>query len=254
MKDFVYKHYKSFKQKTNLVRKKVSRLFLNTKMQNFDFYNVPIIINNRNRYTFLKQLINWLESNGYTNISVLDNNSDYAPLLNYYKTIKHKVIFLNQNLGYKALWLSPIFHDLKNSYYVYTDPDVLPQHDCPKNVVEQLYNVLNKYKKIEKAGVALKIDDIPDFYKNKNEVLRIESQWWSKKIENLIYDAPVDTTFALYRPLAKGDAEECKAYRVAGKLTFIHQPWYENSSAPNEEDIYYRNSVSKASSYWLNFK
>lgn len=254
MKELLYEKYKKFKLLFATFKRRVLRSTVNTTLKDDDFKKISIIINNRNRYTFLKQLISWLESNGYTNIYILDNNSDYAPLLDYYKTTKHKVIYLNKNLGYKALWLSPVFKDFKNSYYIYTDPDVLPQNHCPKNIVEQLYNVLNKYQNIEKAGVALKIDDIPDHYKNKNEVLRIESQWWAKKVEDDIYDAPVDTTFALYRPLAKGDAEECKAYRAAGKLTFIHQPWYENSSEPNAEDLYYRNSVSRASSYWLNFK
>jgi len=219
-----------------------------------DFYNIPVIINNRNRYTFLKDLIDWLEKNGYKNIYVLDNESTFEPLLNYYKTFAHKVIFLNKNVGFKALWQTPVFDQFKKSYYVYTDPDVLPQSDCPKNILEELYSVLQKYNNIEKAGVALKIDDVPSHYKNKAEVLRIENEFWKKEVAKNIYDAPVDTTFALYRPYAKGDAEECKAYRVGGKLTFRHQPWYENSDFPSEEETYYKNSVTKNSSYWLNFK
>jgi hypothetical protein len=137
---------------------------------------------------------------------------------------------------------------------VYTDSDVLPTKNCPKDLIEQLYRVLIKYPQIEKAGVALKIDDLPEHYSNKKEVLRIEKEWWAKEVEPGVFDAPVDTTFALYKPYAKGDAEECKAYRIGGNLTFRHQPWYEDSDNPNAEDVYYRQSVAGGSSYWLNFK
>lgn len=254
MKEFLYYKIKAFKLWSALFLTRLKRFFAGKSISGKDFYNIPIIINNRNRYTFLKELVEWLEKNGYKNIYVLDNDSTYPPLLAYYKTFNHKVIFLKKNVGFKALWLTRVFKQFENSYYVYTDPDVLPLNDCPQNILEQLYNVLQKYKNIEKAGVALKIDDIPGHYANKTEVLRIENEFWKKEVGQNIYDAPVDTTFALYRPFAKGDAEECRAYRVAGKLIFRHQPWYENSNAPSEEETYYKNSVTKASSYWLNFK
>jgi hypothetical protein len=254
MKEALYKKYKSFKLWLATNSRRVQRTFASTKMSGDDFFNVPIVINNRNRYTFLKELIEWLEKNNYRNIYILDNDSTYPPLLEYYRSTPHKIIFLGKNVGYKALWKSGIFNEIKKGYYVYTDPDVLPGAKCPPTLIEDLYKILLKYKTIEKIGVALRIDDIPDSYANKKEVIRIEKEWWAKKVEENIYDAPVDTTFALYRPFAQGDAEECKAYRVAGDHTFKHQPWYENSAAPEEEDLYYRRSVAGGSSYWLNLK
>lgn len=254
MKDRIYFAYKDFKLWRNLKTAQLKRLFVKTTITGQDFFNVPIIINNRNRLTFLKQLIEWLEKKGYKNIYIIDNDSTYGPLLEYYKHCSHHIFFLKKNIGYKSIWETDIFDQFKNSYYVYTDPDVMPTDLCPENIVEKLYNVLKKYPSIEKAGVALKIDDLPDHYSGKEEVLRIEKEWWLKIVDKDIYDAPVDTTFAIYRPYAKGIAEECKAYRVGGDLIFRHMPWYENSSNPAEEDIYYRNSVTKESSYWLNFK
>jgi hypothetical protein len=64
-----------------------------------------------------------------------------------------------------------------------------------------------------------------------------------------VYKAPIDTTFALYKPFAQGDAEECDALRVGGNLIFIHQPWYEDSENPDEETKYYINNSSD-SSFW----
>ncbi len=254
MKEFLFQKKKDLIKRFSLFKIKMQRLFVSNTLEGDEFYNVPIIINNRNRYTFLKQLISWLENNGYKNIYIIDNQSTYRPLLDYYKTIKHKVFFLNQNVGYMALWQTPLFDQFKKSYYVYTDSDVLPLKECPKNIIEELYRILKRFTNIEKAGVALKIDDIPEQYRHKTEVIRIETNWWKEEVGKNIYNAPVDTTFALYRPFAKGNAEECNAYRAAGNLMFMHQPWYENSDSPAEEDIYYKNSVSKSSSYWLNFK
>jgi hypothetical protein len=254
MKDLLFYSWKAVRQWQRLNAYRLKRLFVKTNLSGDDFFKIPVIINNRNRFTFLKQLVDWLEKAGYQNIYILDNQSTYVPLLNYYKTIKHRVFFLDDNLGYKALWLSPHFDVFRKGYYVYTDPDVLPTENCPANLIEALYSILKRHRNIEKIGVALKIDDIPDLYANKQEVLRIESQWWKKEVEKNVYDAPVDTTFALYRPFAEGDAEDCKAYRAGGNLVFRHQPWYENSSALSEEEQFYKDSVTGKSSYWLNFK
>ncbi|MBA3680811.1 MAG: glycosyltransferase family 2 protein [Bacteroidetes bacterium] len=230
--------------------RKFNRLFLSNKLSEKESYNVPIVINNRNRYTCMLQLINWLERNNYSNIIILDNDSTYAPLLEYYKTTKHKVIFLKRNVGYMALWETEFFKNIKKGFYVYTDPDVIPNPFCPGNIVYKLYSVLSKYNSIEKAGAALKINDLPDQYDQKKNVLEWEKIYWEKHVEKNVFDAVVDTTFALYKPLAFGNAEMSKAYRVGGEYEFLHLPWYIDSNNLTEEEKYYRNNVLKTSSQW----
>mgnify|MGYP002241251986 FL=1 len=73
-----------------------------------DAKEIPIIINNFNRLTTLRLLTETLTACGYTNIYILDNASTYPPLLEYYKTCPFTVFHLNQNLGFKALWESPL--------------------------------------------------------------------------------------------------------------------------------------------------
>ena len=250
IKEFLFSAKKKIKSDLSLVSRKFNRLFLSGKLTESESYNVPIIINNRNRYTYLLQLITWLEKNNYTNIIILDNDSTFPKLLEYYKTTKHKVVYLKANVGYMALWQTPFFNDIKKGFYVYTDPDVIPNPDCPPNVVYKLYTVLSKYKQIEKAGVALKLNDLPDSYDKKNDVLKWEKIHWDKQVEKDVYDAMVDTTFALYKPLAFGNAEMCKAFRVGGEYEFLHLPWYIDSNNLTEEEKYYRDNVSKTSSYW----
>ena len=213
-------------------------------------FEVPIIINNRNRFTFLKLMINQLQSFGYKHIYILDNDSSYPPLLEYYKTVNAKVIFLKQNVGYKALWETEVFDQFKNKYYVYSDPDILLQKDCPRDFVYQLYVLLKKYSGKEKVGVALKIDDLPDYYANKQEAIKNESIYWCKPLEKDVYDAMVDTTLALYKPLAFGNAEECDAIRVGGKLAAQHLTWYLDSNHLSEEELYYKASIKQNTSVY----
>ena len=213
-------------------------------------FEVPIIINNRNRFTFLKLMIDQLQSFGYKHIYILDNDSSYPPLLEYYKIVNAKVIFLKQNVGYKALWETEVFEQFKNKYYVYSDPDILLQKDCPRDFVYQLYVLLKKYSGKEKVGVALKIDDLPDYYANKQEAIKNESIYWSKPLEKDVYDAMVDTTLALYKPLAFGNAEECDAIRVGGKLAAQHLTWYLDSNNLSEEELYYKASIKQNTSVY----
>jgi hypothetical protein len=215
---------------------------------------IPIIINNFNRLSYPQLLIARLEEWGYNNIIILDNNSTYPPLLEFYKNTKHEVIRLSENKGYMALWNSEVFKRFKGSYYVYTDPDVLPLPSCGEQFLGDMLTCLNKYPEIEKLGLALCIHDLPDHYAFKQQVIDLEKVYWQKEVAEGVYDAPVDTTFALYKPLAHGNADQCKAHRLNGKYGAQHLPWYEDSSQPSEEERYYRAHVSKNSSYWMNLK
>ncbi len=253
MKEFLFQVNKRIKANLKLYGRIVRRLFVNTKLSKEDTYKIPIVINNRNRYTYLSDFVSWLNKAGYKNIYILDNDSTYPKLLEYYKTTSAKVVYLKKNVGYKALWEIDFFQTIKRGFYVYTDSDLIPIASCPNDFVYQLYLILSKYK-IEKCGPALKIDDLPDYYDRKNEVLtQVENKYWQTQIEPDVYDAPIDTTFALYKPFAWGNAEECKAYRVGGNITFIHLPWYENSANLTDEAKFYKENVS-SSSYWYTKK
>ena len=251
IKEFLFRQKKKLKAAlAKYQRKKQRKLIPKQIITSENCYQIPIILNNRNRLTFLKQMIEQLNSFGYKNLFVLDNDSSYQPLIEYYKIIPAKVIYLKKNMGYRALWESKVFEQFKDEYYVYSDPDILLQKDCPRDFVYILFRTLTKYPSKEKVGVALKIDDLPDYYENKQEAIKNESFYWQKELDTDVYDAPVDTTLALYKPLAFGSAEECEAIRVSGLLCAHHLTWYQDSSNLSDEEIYYKNTLEKFSSYY----
>jgi hypothetical protein len=251
IKLWLYYLKKDIQKSSSRILRKIKRLLSKSQeITSQNCFEIPIIINNRNRYTFLRLMIEQLHSFGYKNIYVLDNDSTYPPLLEYYKTLPAEVIYLKQNVGYKALWKSDVFKRFESSFYVYTDPDILLQEDCPRDFIYHLYKILIKYPSKEKAGVALQINDIPDYYSHKQIAIENEKVFWTKKLEPDVYDALVDTTLALYRPFAYGDAEECEAIRVAGKLTAKHLTWYLDSANLSEEELYYKSSIKQNTSVY----
>ena len=220
---------------------------INPRIKNYK--NIPIIINNYNRLNYLKEMIKWFEDAGYRNIYIIDNNSTYQPLLDFYKKSRHTVFRLSKNVRQLALWKTHVFQYFHNTFYVYTDPDILPIEDCPQDVLLHFKNILERHQDIDKVGFGLKIDDLPDCYSLKNQVLKWESQYWENEVEKNLYDAKIDTTFALYRPNIKGDWE-LKAYRTAGAYLSRHLPWYIDSKNISEEEKFFQENTTSASSWY----
>ena len=139
-----------------------------------DHKKIPVIINNFNRVSTLRDLISFLESRGYFNIFIIDNASTYPPLLEYYKNTPYKVFMLDQNIGYKALWRSGIYKMFKNNFFVYTDSDIVPVESCPDDFMLRFLEVLKKHPLATKAGFGLKIDDLPEHFANRESVIEWE--------------------------------------------------------------------------------
>lgn len=215
--------------------------------------DIPIIINNRNRLTMLKQLINSMESRGYKNIYIIDNNSSYPPLLEYYeKEYQYNIFRLKENMGHLALWKTDIIDKFRDNYFVYTDPDVVPIDECPADFMDKFLTVMKKKPLYEKVGFSLSINDLPDTFDKKNKVIEWESQFWKKKLSNdpCFYKAPIDTTFALYRPwMIPGGNLNSRHIRFGYPYIARHLPWYNNSKQLGDEEYYYI-THSETASHW----
>ena len=210
--------------------------------------DVPVLINNRNRVTTLRLLIAWLERRGCERIYVIDNASTYPPLLEYYGSLRHDVCMLRQNAGYLALWATELYREFCGAHFIYTDSDVVPEESCPNDFIERLLDCLDRFPQLEKVGFGLRIDDIPDTNPAKREILARESLFWKWPVAPGLYDADIDTTFALYRPFARG-GYWAKAYRTGKPYIARHLPWYVDAGNLGEEEAYYR-AHSTSDSYW----
>jgi hypothetical protein len=215
--------------------------------QRKNYKNVPVFINNFNQLDNLKNLINWFEKRGFKKILILDNKSDYPPLMEWYKKSQHEVIYLNENLGHRAFWLSQdILTKYINGYFILTDPDILPSDECPSNFMNEFFNLLYFYPHTTKVGFSLKIDDLPDYYNQKEKVIAWESKFWNNALGTDIHLAYIDTTFALYRPRHNYITKFYDAIRLSGKYTCKHTSWYWNYNELTQEQQHY---ISKASTF-----
>jgi hypothetical protein len=233
----------SFERKS---RKRIKRKF---KSQYTNPKEIPIVINNFNRLECLKELLSALESRGYKNLIILDNASSYPPLLEFYATCPYRLIRLQKNVGHMAIWETEEGKEFLSDFYVYTDPDVVPVDSCPDNFLEYFAGVLKKYPQVDKVGFSLKIDDLPEFYNKKSQVLEWEKQNFVNQITADLYDASIDTTFALYRPGGHGDWKS-KAIRTAAPYEARHLPWYVDEDDLSIEELYYRRTRKQEVSQW----
>jgi hypothetical protein len=210
-----------------------------------DSKKIPIIINNRNRITFLLELIEALKKRGYFNIYIIDNNSSYPPLLEYYKTCPYPIFRLDKNVGYMALWKTDIYKFFIKDYYVYTDSDVVPIEECPDDFMEFFIQTLKMNINAEKVGFSLKIDDLPNSFLEKEKVIEWEKKYYEIKAGDMLYEATIDTTFALYRPFMKKEVTHIHlSYRTAFPYSARHLPWYIDSLNLSEEEKYYKQNAS----------
>jgi len=214
---------------------------------------IPIYISCRDTVSDLCQLVAWLEGAGHERIVLVDNASTWSPLLDYLHESPHRVVHLADNIGPRAFWDAGIFEidRIPDEPYVVTDPDVLPTEDCPTDLVDHLLEGLDRYPIIDKAGVGLKIDDLPRHYKHRELVLEWESQFWQAGLGPGFFRAQIDTTFAVYRPSIVAWSLQPAARSDIPYLA-RHLPWYSDLSSPTEEELYYRERArsGKGGSNW----
>lgn len=230
-------------------RKYIYIMGLYNKSKISSHFDIPIIINNRNRLTFLQQLITALEIRGYKNIHIIDNNSNYKPLLEFYNNCPYNIFRLDENIGSLALWQTKIYKQFFNDYYVYTDSDVVPAEDCPHNFLQVFHEKMKIDKSVMKVGLGLKIDNLPDCYSRKNEVLKWEKQFNESLTSDGYYNAIVDTTFALYRPFVSQGASSLKMLRSQHPYMAHHMPWYNDCNNLDSEEIFYV-SNARTDTHW----
>ena len=186
---------------------------------------IPVWINNRNRLTTTKQMVaHLLAMRGVVPI-VVDNESSYPPLLEWYSAgCDVEVVFRGSNRGAYGPWE---IADLARgaSCYVVTDSD-LDLSGVPADVIDILWSGLRRFPSVVKAGLSLEINDLPRGTAATRRCIACESRYWSKRLGRRWWSAPVDTTFALYRAGCIRFPGTRPAIRSDRPYTARHIPWY----------------------------
>lgn len=215
--------------------------------------DTPIIILNKDRLEPLKKLVESLKVRNYNNITIIDNESTYEKLLNWYKESGLDVFYNNiPETKYDTGTLYRLAFEIKHekfvkllsSHYVFTDSDVVPIDECPEDFIESLIDIRERHN-CHKVGLGLKIDDLPenDFSKG---IIKNENFFWLDRIQDdkyEIYKAGVDTTFAIYAPNSLPLLNH-NVIRSGGKLIARHIPWYYDLNNLPEDEMYYLRNLA----------
>ncbi|QTN24056.1 glycosyltransferase [Rhizobacter sp. AJA081-3] len=215
-----------------------------------DWRDIPVFIVNRNRLDALRRLVGWLLAAGTRRVVIMDNASDYPPLLAWYEQLPEgaKLMRLEQNHGPYVLWQQGV-HQVLDTPYVLTDSDVVPDAACPGDLIGRLLEVLQRHPDAKKVGPGLRIDNLPDSYAEADTVRKWESQFWEHPVAPGVFAAPIDTTFALYPARGEFSNEACNLRLGAPYLT-EHTPWYVDEAALSAEERHYREHTSATFSNW----
>ena len=212
--------------------------------------NVPIFVVCRDKVTPLRQLINWLEVAGCSNIFLVDNASTYPPLLDWYESCGHAVVRLAENMGpFEAIWGGDLLQRYaKGLRYIVTDSDVVPDALCPLDAIDVFGWCLDRYPVYAKAGFGLRIDDLPADLPATPRVLAWERQFWARRIDHGLFHAKIDTTFALYRSGQMFTRHP--AIRTGPPYVAAHTPWYVHPGRRTAEEQYYVDNCRWDLSNW----
>jgi hypothetical protein len=234
--------------------------------------NIPIVILNKDRLVPTKMLVESLHKKGYYNITIIDNQSTYPLLLEWYANSKLDVFYNNVAetkfdngtfavLAGKASYAPgvkhPKFSKIVEDYYIFTDSDVIPIDEIPDDFVEKIIQIHKKYNNSKhKIGLGLKLDDLPKHQILAQDALQKEAPYWDGKIEEdgfELYPHPVDTTFAIYTPQSvPGWGANC--FRMGGNYMARHIPWYYDINNMPEDEIYYLKNLQENKGPYYSWK
>lgn len=162
-------------------------------------------------------------------VFLIDNNSTYPPLIEWYKTCEHKIWFMGKNRTSWNELYNIITTSIQDRYFIITDPDLdigLVPEDFIIKLMEGLYYG-------NKCGLSLEIDDLPksDYT---DRVIAHEQRFWQEK-KGEFYKADTSTTFALYDREREFSLD---AVRTPKPYTAKHLSWY--LTEMDEEETYYQ--------------
>lgn len=205
-----------------------------------DVSDPVVIVPTFNNGRYLENCLRQLRKLNLNRFVVFDGGSTEIQTLRLLADLSRegRVLTFLHNPGPRHFFLDKrIFRALPEIFCV-TDPDLDFNPGLPAKFLNTLFTLTEEFQ-IGKAGFALSLEgDITSkeffFGQRWRTIPEWEGQFWSKPRENSlnleIYEAPIDTTFALYNKKYLSSQDFFRAMRVAGNFTAKHLPWHVSSS------------------------
>lgn len=207
--------------------------------------SIPCWLTNRDLLSPVRGMVaHLLECDDVGEITIVDCGSSYPPLIDWYTGECPVNVILDENHGPRAAWR----HIVADEFYFESDAD-LDLTDVPRDFLPQLQEGLCEHPEAIKAGLSLRIDDLPADGPGTPRVRAHESQFWRQRIDAHWFSGDIDTTAALYRP-HHGWRGYGPALRAAPPYTARHLAWYLASETLNEEWRYYFEHLSPEGIAW----
>ncbi len=210
----------------------------------------PCIVITRDRVSYTQLCVASLERFTNLDIHIVDHGSTWPAMLSYLDGTRHTVHYRGDETP-RSLWQWDGLEDIVGSEpYLVTDPDIVLDTGCPEDwlcrVSDELWN-----GGWTKVGLSLRIDDLPES-DLAGKVQDWEDAFWITPTRSgKAFQAPVDTTLALYKPLFEARGFSLVgAARMAPPYLARHLPWY--GDLDPAETAHYRARALPGTSHWIN--
>ena len=217
---------------------------------------VPVLIPCFNNPSYAGAMLAQLQAIGFTDITFVDNASSSPAMHDWLdQTARRgiKVERLTENLGPHDSVFTPA--RLKNlpRWFCVTDPDLAFNPALPKDFLQIMADAITRHG-IPKAGFALDIANREGLRQSKfdiggtdYQIWEWEKQFWNTPLDltasdDTVFEALVDTTFALYDSTKLRKKFSMTALRIGGRFTAKHLPWLAEPSMHDDEASLYRDS------------
>jgi FkbM family methyltransferase len=218
--------------------------------------SVPVFVPCFNNPSYCVSMLAQLQSLGFADITFVDNASDSPAMhewLGRADSFGARVERLAENLGPRDSIFTPERLASLPRYFAVTDPDLRFNVALPGDFLSTMADAMMRHGK-GKAGFALDIGNRQNLRQEKFKIGRKryhiwdwERQFWSRRMDftpggDPVFEAIVDTTFALYDRKAFKVGQFLKALRLGGRFTATHLPWLAQSMLAADEAQTYLSS------------
>lgn len=201
-------------------------------------------------------------------IVIIDFGSTHVPTVRFLKHLEDKNIKVYWekkittvfDLNNASRIIDNYFKDHPVSNYVVTDPDIVLDN-VNGDILSTYSFLLETLPRVSVVAPMLRIDDIPDYYPNKEKLITGEKglhrKFHSSEINMILYKgkivkyifAAVDTTFGMFKR-GMPWRRMTKGIRVLSPYAARHLDWYINPKELSLDQKYYAEHASKQIANW----